>query len=411
MKMFGYSQEVYIGKKLKDVGFPRDMYDITEILHTLDRDGIMLYNDIPIKTKAGQTIDTDVYLVDRAKLVQCNIRDITEHKKAEQALRESEERYKALYNRSLDCVFVLDLEGQFIDANQAALALLGYDRTEISSLNISSLLDERDLSKGLQDINEIIQTGFQKEISIYRLRRKDGGIVYVETQGSIIYSDDKPHSIQGIARDITERIQAEDDRKQSFEQTRKALGATTHAISSLVETRDPYTAGHQRKVADLAQSIATEMNLSSDQIDGLRMAATIHDLGKISIPAEILAMPRKLTDFEFNLMKTHPQSGYGILKGIEFPWPIARMILEHHERVNGSGYPNGLTGDNLLLESRILAVADVVEAMASHRPYRPALGIDAALREIDKNKGVLYDLEVVDACLRIFNTKNYKIPD
>ena len=201
------------------------------------------------------------------------------------------------------------------------------------------------------------------------------------------------------------------DRKESYERLRKSLGATVQAIAVTVETRDPYTAGHQRRVADLARAIATEMNLSSDQIESIRMAATIHDLGKISVPAEILSKPTKLTEVEFSLIKTHVQNGYDILKDIEFPWPIARMVLEHHERIDGSGYPNGLKADHLLLESRILSVADVVEAMASHRPYRPGLGVDNALNEIAKNRGVHYDLEVVDACLRLFHEKNYRIPD
>jgi HD-GYP domain-containing protein (c-di-GMP phosphodiesterase class II) len=152
------------------------------------------------------------------------------------------------------------------------------------------------------------------------------------------------------------------------------------------------------------------MNLPIDQIDGIRMAAAIHDLGKISVPAEILSKPTKLTKLEFDLIKTHSQSGYDILKDIDFPWPIARIVLEHHERMDGSGYPNGLTGDNILMESRIMSVADVVESMASYRPYRPALGIDAALNEISKNKGVLYDLEVSDACLRLFREKGYQLP-
>ncbi len=157
------------------------------------------------------------------------------------------------------------------------------------------------------------------------------------------------------------------DRKNSMDQLRKALGGTVQAIASVVDSKDPYTAGHQRRVADISRAIATEMGLSPDRIEGIRMAGIIHDIGKVSVPAEILSMPRKLTDLEFSLIKTHAQSGYEILKDIEFPWPIARMVLEHHERMNGSGYPNGLTGDKLLPESRILAVADVVEAMATGR--------------------------------------------
>jgi putative nucleotidyltransferase with HDIG domain len=207
---------------------------------------------------------------------------------------------------------------------------------------------------------------------------------------------------EGFNEDVTIK-------KESIDRMRKALGATIEAIAVTVETRDPYTAGHQRRVAHLARAIATEMKLSADQIDGIRMAAIIHDLGKISVPAEILSKPSKLTNIEFSLIKTHSQSGYCILKDIDFPWPVARTVLEHHERMNGSGYPNGLTGDNLLMESRILSVADVVESMGSHRPYRPSLGIEAALEEIEKNRETLYDTGAVDACLRLFREKGYQL--
>ena len=161
-------------------------------------------------------------------------------------------------------------------------------------------------------------------------------------------------------------------------------------------------------MAELARSISQEMGLPKDQIEGVRMAGTVHDLGKISVPAEILSKPTKLSSLEFSLIKVHPQTSYDILKDIEFPWPIARIVLQHHERINGSGYPQGLKGEEILLESRILAVADVVEAIASHRPYRPAHGIDTALEEIEKNRGLFYDPDVVDACLQLFRTKGYK---
>jgi len=199
------------------------------------------------------------------------------------------------------------------------------------------------------------------------------------------------------------------DRKITEDRIRKALEATVQAIAVTVETRDPYTAGHQRRVADLARAIATDMSLPADIINGISMAATIHDLGKISIPSEILSKPRKLTDIEFSIIKIHPQAGYDILKDIDFPWPVARIVLEHHERVNGSGYPSKLIAEKTLLESRILAVADVVESMASHRPYRPSLGIEAALEEIKKNRGILYDNKVVDACLKLFLEKGFQL--
>ncbi len=185
------------------------------------------------------------------------------------------------------------------------------------------------------------------------------------------------------------------------------MGGIIQAISGTVEIRDPYTAGHQRRTADLARAIAREMGLAEDLRDGLRMAGSIHDLGKVAIPAEILSKPTKLTDLEYHLIQDHPQIGHDILKDIEFPWPVAEIILQHHERIDGSGYPRGLKGDEILWEARILTVADVVEAMASYRPYRPALGIDKALEEISKNSGILYDPKVVDACLRLFKNKGY----
>jgi putative two-component system response regulator len=197
--------------------------------------------------------------------------------------------------------------------------------------------------------------------------------------------------------------------QNTTEKLRKALDGTVHALALTVEMRDPYTAGHQKRVADLASAMARRIGLSRDRIEGIRMAGIVHDLGKISVPAAILNKPGRLTQNEFNLIKDHSQVGYDILKDIEFPWPIAQMVLQHHERMDGSGYPQGLSGEDILLEARMLAVADVVEAMASHRPYRPALGIDKALEEISRNRGVFYDPEVVDTCLALFTEEGFKL--
>ena len=281
-------------------------------------------------------------------------------------------------------------------ANPAMAKIFGYASPEEIMSGITDVarqlyVDPEDRTKIRQIIEE---QGFVRNYET-QLYRKDGSIIWISITMRAI-RDEKGQLLyyEGMDEDIT-------NRKESEERMRKALGAT-------VETRDPYTAGHQRRVADMARSIATEMNLSTDQIDGIRMAAIIHDLGKISVPAEILSKPTKLTALEFSLIKAHAQTGYDILKDIDFPWPVARIVLEHHERMDGSGYPNGLTGDNLL-ESRILSVADVVEAMASHRPYRTGLGIDAALEEIEKNRGTLYDHAVADACLRLFREKGFKL--
>jgi putative nucleotidyltransferase with HDIG domain len=202
-----------------------------------------------------------------------------------------------------------------------------------------------------------------------------------------------------------------EEQQQYLDKIRTTLEATIQAIAATVEMRDPYTAGHEHRVAELAVAIAQEMGLSDHQIEGIRVAATVHDLGKIQIPAEILSKPRSLTDLEFSFIKNHPLMGYHILKDIDFPWPIAEIVLQHHERIDGSGYPNGLKGKRILLEAKIVAVADTVEAMASHRPYRAGLGIGAALDEITAGSGQQYDPKVVEACLRLFREKGFSLVD
>ena len=196
------------------------------------------------------------------------------------------------------------------------------------------------------------------------------------------------------------------DLEKSEKRLRKTMEDTISTIGKIAETRDPYTSGHQKNVSQIATFIAQEMKLPEDKIEGIRIASLVHDIGKISLPAEILNKPTKLSEIEYSLIKDHSQVGYDVLKSIEFPWPIARITLQHHERLNGSGYPNKLKGDEIILEARIIGVADVIDAMSSHRPYRPAWGIDKALEEISKNKGILYDPKVVDACSKLFKKKN-----
>jgi putative nucleotidyltransferase with HDIG domain len=204
------------------------------------------------------------------------------------------------------------------------------------------------------------------------------------------------------------RLQTEEELKLSYEKLQKAIKSTIQAIALILEKRDPYTAGHQKRMTKLACAIAEEISLPKDKIEGLYIAGIIHDIGKINVPTEILSKPGRLSEIEFSLIKTHPQVGSDILKEMELPEEVSLIVLQHHERMDGSGYPSGLSGKDIILEARILAVADVVEAMASHRPYRPALGLDKALEEITKNKGKLYDPEVVDVCLKLFKEKRFK---
>lgn len=201
--------------------------------------------------------------------------------------------------------------------------------------------------------------------------------------------------------------EAETSLKNSLQNLKKTLDGTVKALAGTIEMRDPYTAGHQKRVTQLAFAIGKEMGFSEFKLEGLQVISLLHDIGKIIVPAEILSRPGELNEIEYNLIKFHPEVGGNILKEIEFPWPVAEAVSQHHERINGSGYPKSIKGDEMLIEAKIVAVAEVVEAMASHRPYRPAIGIDAALEEIVRNKGILYDEEVVDNCIRVFKEKNF----
>jgi putative nucleotidyltransferase with HDIG domain len=257
---------------------------------------------------------------------------------------------------------------------------------------------------------KIIKTnGFVENFEV-EFYKKDRSIFWVvinsrvvrDEQGGILYNE-------GLVEEISLRKQAEESLKESLERLKRAVNTTIQVLVSALEIRDPYTAGHQSRSANLACAIATEMGLPQNKIDGIRMAGVIHDIGKLSIPVEILSKPSKLTNLEFSLIKEHSQSGFEMLKDIESPWPLAKIVQQHHERMNGTGYPQNLKGEEILIEARILTVADVVEAMASHRPYRASLGVDAALEEIEKNKGILYDGNVADACLRLFREKGYSL--
>jgi PAS domain S-box-containing protein/putative nucleotidyltransferase with HDIG domain len=451
-----------------------------------------------------------------------------------------DERYRALFERSLDAVYVHDLAGNFLDANPAALKLLGYSAEEIPDLNFASLLSEDQLPLAMNTLKELIETGTQQNLTEFKLRRKDGGYVYIETKASVIYHNDKAIAAQGIARDITQRRhleealkisnkmhrlladnmedtvwlmdmnlktlytspsseklrgytvqelmelplekhlatdslkaaldafkeemdtltkdpgynfkrtleleflrkdgstfwtenkftlirdetgrpaailgegrditaqkKAEDELKKSYYKLEKAMKGAIQTIAMIAEVRDPYTAGHQQRVARLAAAIALEMGMPDDKVNSIRIAGILHDIGKISVPSDLLSKPGRLGGIEMQIIQGHPATGREILKSIDFPWPVCSMIMQHHERLDGTGYPDGLVGEQITPEARIIAVADVVEAMSSYRPYRPALGIESALEEIDKYRGKKYDAAVVDVCLRLFREKGF----
>jgi len=331
------------------------------------------------------------------------VHDVTERKNADEALRRSEEKHRLLVNNANDGIFIAK-DGRIIFPNPKTLEMLGYSSDQIGEVFYPDLVhpdDKRILEEAGKRMARGETTSETFSLRVMNSERKE---LWVAVSSVPIIWESGPATLNFV-RDISLQKRAENELNETINKLRKITGATIQAMAQTIEVRDPYTAGHQRRVADLARAIAAAMGLNNDQVDGIRMAGAIHDIGKISVPAEILSKPGILSPIEFSLIKTHSQVGYEILKDIDFPWDIAGMVLQHHERMDGSGYPNGLAGDRIMLEARIIAVADVVEAMASHRPYRPAVGMDKALEEISTKRGLIYDSKVVDTCLKVLKER------
>jgi len=368
--------------------------------------------EVALLTKAGKRIPVLMTgaraIIEGRTYVLGTAIEIGRRKEAEEALRDSEELYRRLVAAVPDLIIRTDLTGNIVFANEIAVHLSGEDNVErLVGRNIFSFVAPEDLDKAVQGAKSMFETRIgPREIGLVFQGRP--GIKF-EVDGAVLRGPEgTPYGVVYLCRDITERKRAEEGLRDGLAKLRSTLKASIDSLASAIEMRDPYTAGHQERVTRLARALACEMGLASERVEAIEIAGVIHDLGKLYVPAEILSKPTRLTDLEYSMIKMHAQAGYTILSKIDFPWPIARIVHEHHELVNGSGYPQGLTGKDILLEARILCVADVVEAMSSHRPYRPALGIGAALEEIAQKRGILYDREVVDACLRLFREKHFK---
>jgi PAS domain S-box-containing protein len=344
--------------------------------------------------------------------IQRELRDAESRRGRKQVVEElyrMNELLTSIVENIPNMIFLKDAKDlRFVRFNQAGEDLLGYSREDLLGKNDYDFFPKEQADFFTQNDREVLRGRKVVDIPEENLQTRNNGVRTLHTQKvPILDVKGEPAYLLGISVDITDRKLAEENLKETAEKLRKSLLGTIQAMSLMVETRDPYTAGHQRRVSKLARVIAQEMALSLDTVDAIRMAGIIHDIGKISIPAEILSKPGKLSDMEFSLIKVHPQSGYDILRDVGLPYPVAEMVFQHHERLDGSGYPQGLKNGQILLESQIIAVADVVEAMASHRPYRPALGIGVALEEIEKNKSIFYDAVVVDVCVKLFREKRF----
>jgi len=370
------------------------------------------YVEFPFSNKFGEVMwfgQNASLMIEGGKIIgfQAIARDISEKKHAEEALRESEEKYRDLVENINDILYATDEKGIVTYVSPAIESLSGYAPSEIIGRSFFEFLYREDVPYMMEQFQR--DASGDTEPHEYRMVTKSGVVRWVRTSSRPFFKGDSVVGLRGILTDITERKQAEGEAKRGYEQLQETLHSTVKALASTVEMKDQYTAGHQPRVTQLACAIAGEMGLSEDQIEGIRMAASIHDIGKIMVPAEILNKPGPLSEIQYEMIKMHPRAGYDILKGLKLPWPVAQIILQHHERLDGSGYPQGLSGEEIMVEARILTVANVVEAMNAHRPYRPAYDIKEALAEISKNRVTWYDPAVVDACLRLFTEKGFTL--
>ena len=343
----------------------------------------------------------------------CFVTDITARKQAELKLRESELKFRALFETADEAILLFAGE-QWVDCNAAAARVFGCTREQIIGANparFSPPTQPDGQSSGELSVKRIgLAYANEPQAFEWVHCRPDGTLFDAEVHLNRVDLGGKPF-IQAIVRDISEHKRIGQREHELASRIERALFGTIGTVSKMMDLRDPYTSGHERRVGEVSVAIAAEMGLDETVQRGLRVAGSLHDVGKITVPAEILSKPGKLSVLEYGMIKEHAGQGYEILKDIDFPWPVAEVARQHHECIDGSGYPRGLKGDEIILEARILAVADVVEAMSSHRPYRAGAGIDKALAEVEQGRGTLYDANVVDACLRLFRDKAYSIPD
>jgi len=367
--------------------------------------GVLMVDNI--RSKRPLTESDMSLLMGIAPQVAISITNATSFEKT----RASEERFRALGENAPDIIYTLDDCGAFTYVNPAWERILGYRKEEVIGKYFVNFVKKGDAKIFVRAFQRI-RDNKQRIVDLYAtILHKDGSERLFNMSGAPnIDSTGNVFGAVGTFKDVTDLKRSETELQISINKLKSAMSSTIDAISIIVESRDPYTAGHQKRVASLACAIAEELKMSEDRIDKIRMGGLIHDIGKIYIPAEILTKPGRLSKIEFDMMKSHTTVGYKILKTVDFIPPIAQIVYQHHERMDGSGYPLGISGDDILMEARIVAVADSVEAMASHRPYRPALGLEKALEMILNGRGKSYDPQIVDACVVLFKNRDFQFP-
>jgi len=317
-----------------------------------------------------------------------------------QVREQAEDWLSALVQHSSDLIIVVDEQGRVLYANPVASVMFGVSLDEAIGMPAFRYVHPGDIGRVQTNLAAMVESVGEPLADTIRVVSAAGDVRVLETITTNCLHDPGISGLVINGRDVTERNDYITRLEASFE-------AIASVVANVVELRDPYTAGHQRQVAHIAGAVARDLDMADDEVHGIEVAATLHDVGKIAIPAEILTRPGRLSVAEFELIKCHPEAGRQIVAEVPFPWPVAEMIVQHHERLDGSGYPSGLRGEAILVGSRVIAVADVVSAMSAHRPYRPAVGVGAALAEIEAGRGRRYDAAVVDSCLRLFRQRAF----
>ena len=412
LNMLGYSYQQMIGKKLWEVGAFKDIAESKDKFFALQMDEVVRYENLPLESIDGAVIEVEFvstrYECDGAAVVQCDIRDITSHKKAERALVSAEAKFRGLVEQVIAGIFIIQSD-ILVYVNDRGAEIMGHGSADdLIGTDIFQWVFEADKDFVAINMGKLTEGGLRSISFSFAAVRRDGVVVDVCANAARATHEGRP-AIIGMLIDISVKKRAAREIQRYITQLKNALSSTVEVATIISEMRDPYTVGHERRVAEIAMAIGLELGFDADRLEGLKVAGHLHDIGKMTVPAEILTRPGKLRATEFHLIQEHPQAGYDVLKGVEFPWPVAMVALQHHERLDGSGYPLGLKGNAILLEARIIAVADVVEAMFSHRPYRPGLGIERALAEIEQGRGTAFDAKAVDACLRLFRENGYKL--
>jgi PAS domain S-box-containing protein len=406
----GYSREEMLSKTVFDIDPIFDRSMSMEFVQNLRKAGSMVIESRH-QRKDGSVFPVELsmaYIELGRNYVLAVARDFTEREQANRQLVDSEQRFRGLVEQAIAGIYILQ-DGKVAYVNPRLVEIFGYaSADELIGRDSISLIVEKDRSAVLDNRRRV--EGEVSSLSYgFTAVRKDGSMIEVGVHSNRATHQGRP-AIIGMLQDVSEKKRAEEEIRRYLEQIKTAFVSTVEVATTLSEMRDPYTAGHERRVAEIAVAIGAELGFDASRQEGLRVAGHLHDIGKMTIPAEILSKPGKLSAIEFQLIQGHAQASYDVLKGVEFPWPVAEVALQHHERIDGSGYPQRLKGEAILLEARIMAVADVVEAMSSHRPYRVGRGIEAALQEIERGRGSVYDTDVADACLKLFREKGYAIP-